>query len=499
MSSNTLVLNTLREFRKELSRPFWLERESGKPDVVAILDEFSIQSFSNYLNLWLIEPTRFELDLDRIKPSFLFVESAWNGNDGAWKYMVTSNSGPKEPLINLVTACRERGIPTVFWNKEDPPHFSDFVSTAKLFDVIFTSDAEMIPRYKEHAPNANVQLLQFAASPRLHKPGPQRLYEMKDVAFAGQYFAHKFPERRQQMDALFPAARKYGFDIFSRVLGGDERYQFPPEYAKNVVGSLPYLEMVEAYRDYKVFLNVNSVVDSNTMCARRVFELSACKTAVFGMESAAIRSVYDDTEMVLAEGSGEIAEKLRSLISDDDFREQVSLRAWRKTLSWHTYEHRVNKILASIGIESEPRNYLIVMNSDGLEESFIDEFIQSQNFDGPHNFRLVVDREVLDFSDVHAVFELSLNAHFKYDSFYTYDLVLAAEQQDSILVAKASEQESQERYVKNRPQYGWLMRYSVNENPGTRIFESPTETALSDSEVYLSDTQGVTPVAGKSK
>ena len=38
--------------------------------------------------------------------------------------------------------------------------------------------------------------------------------------------------------------------------------------------------MLAAYTSYKVFLNVNSVTHSPTMCARRLFELSAAQTAV---------------------------------------------------------------------------------------------------------------------------------------------------------------------------------------------------------------------------
>ena len=91
---------------------------------------------------------------------------------------------------------------------------------------------------------------------------------MKDVCFAGQYFSHKYPERRAQMDYLFPAAAEYDFTIYSRELGNDPRYAFPAPYSELVAGSLPYDEMVKEYRNFKIFLNVNSVVDSQTMCVR---------------------------------------------------------------------------------------------------------------------------------------------------------------------------------------------------------------------------------------
>src|SRR5699024_11143324 len=92
-------------------------------NALSILDEFSFLCFSDVLNLWSVNPREVETGLRNIDPDFLFVESAWNGNRGSWRYMVTSSSGPKPPLRHLLRLCHKLGIPTVFWNKEDPPHF----------------------------------------------------------------------------------------------------------------------------------------------------------------------------------------------------------------------------------------------------------------------------------------------------------------------------------------------------------------------------------------
>lgn len=481
----------LRTFQSKLSRPYSLKHDESKIDVVAILDEFSVRSFADHMNLWLIEPERFEYDLDAINPSFLFVESAWNGNNGSWKYMVTSNSGPKEPLIALLSACKKRGIPTVFWNKEDPPHFEDFIRSARLFDHIFTSDADMIEEYKKQAPHATVQLLQFAASPHLHKPGPQSSGPQRDIAFAGQYFAHKFPERRKQMEELFPAAMRYEFDIYSRVLGGDERYQFPERFADNVVGSLPYTEMVNAYRNYKVFLNVNSVVNSTTMCARRIFELSACKTAVFGMDSRAIRSVYSDTEIILAKNELEIDSSLQSLINDDELREATTQKAWRKTLSWHTYEHRVEKILDSLGLTSASQDIHIYVSIIGETRDSFSRFAQSQVFDGPNSFMLIPNTEQTRLNPPDERYNLVINEAYEYSEYYVYDLFLALKQQQVNLIAKSPSRLEQESFSNALPPYGWLEVLQDEENVVERPEIQESSFLIEPPLVYLSDSQGV--------
>src|SRR5699024_11732130 len=56
---------------------------------------------------------------------------------------------PSSEVTDLLAECRKRGIPTVFWNKEDPPHFDDFLPLAKLFDVVFTSDVRLVNEYRD--------------------------------------------------------------------------------------------------------------------------------------------------------------------------------------------------------------------------------------------------------------------------------------------------------------------------------------------------------------
>src|SRR5699024_3696977 len=263
--------------------------------VAVILDDFSMLAWSYEFETLALTPGRWREQLAEHPVDLLLVESAWHGNDDAWQYQLTGPSAPSAPLRELLAHCRAFGIPTVFWNKEDPPHFEDFLATARLFDQVFTTDVTLLPRYREELGNHRIAVLPVAAQPAVHNPSrPQHGHQVRDVAFAGMYFAHKSPERRAQMDfllggALDASARMdTGLEIFSRFLGDDERYQFPGELAARVVGSLSYDRMLTAYKAYKVFLNVNSVVTSPSMCARRIFEITASGTPVVSAPSPAI-------------------------------------------------------------------------------------------------------------------------------------------------------------------------------------------------------------------
>lgn len=325
--------------------------------VAVILDDFSMQAWGYEWECVAIRPDTWEETLRSAPVEMLFVESAWAGNNKAWAYHLTGTSAPRPALVELVAWCKEQGIPTVFWNKEDPPHYEDFLDAARLFDTVFTSDSTQIDRYKRDLGHDRIAPLSFAAQPTVHNPSrPQHGFQSRDVAFAGMYFAHKFPERREQLEMLLGGAldvsttMETGLEIFSRQLGGDERYQFPKPYDSHVVGSLSYDKMLTAYKAYKVFLNVNSVVDSPSMCARRIFEISASGTPVVTAPSRAIGEFFDKSEVIEVHTREEAASSIRSLVRSKELRDRTVHLAQRKIWQGHTYAHRAEQVLEAAGI-----------------------------------------------------------------------------------------------------------------------------------------------------
>lgn len=382
--------------RTLLPAPLIPDGPINRPGLTAavILDQFSELAFRYEWQQVKIGPTTWKAELERTRPDLLFVESAWNGNDGAWRLAMTGEEAPSAELRQLVAWCREQGIPTVFWNKEDPPNYERFIETATLFDAVFTVDAGRIPDYRRDLGHDRVDLLPFAAQPRIHNPlrrddaGAERPH---DVAFAGTYFAEKHPERREQMEFLLePARTEHDLHIYSRMQVEDKRYRFPSRFQSNIAGSLPYEQMLAAYNTYKVFLNVNSVTSSATMCARRLFELSAAQTAVLSAPAPSIPEFFGD-DISVAHDAEEAKLKLRNLITQGELRDRQALRAHRHVFDRHLYTHRADQILASVGIESPPVEISIsavvpTMRPDQLANVWA--FMQSQQH--PHTELVLV-------------------------------------------------------------------------------------------------------------
>ena len=108
----------------------------SKLKVAVILDDFSMKAWTPEWQVSALSVKRWTEQLKEEDFDFLFVESAWAGNRGEWSYHLTGTSAPRPTFVEMIDAFKDRGIPTVFWNKEDPPHFEDFLDSAKLFDFV---------------------------------------------------------------------------------------------------------------------------------------------------------------------------------------------------------------------------------------------------------------------------------------------------------------------------------------------------------------------------
>ena len=109
--------------------------------VAAIMDEFTYYCYAPECDLMQVTPDNFREELSGFEPDLLFIESVWRGKDNLWRFKLHDNM---EAITALTGYCHEKGIPVMFWSKEDPVHFGVFIRTAALADFVFTTDADCI-------------------------------------------------------------------------------------------------------------------------------------------------------------------------------------------------------------------------------------------------------------------------------------------------------------------------------------------------------------------
>ncbi len=329
------------------------ESPADRPTVAAILDTFTESALRHEVDLVLLSPERWREQLERARPVCLFVESAWRGNSGGWKDRIVRYEDTEDnPLRGVLEYCRSAGIPTVFWSKEDPPHFDNFLGAAREFDHVFTSDSDCLPRYRAALGHDRIYVLPFAAQPRVHNPFRDRSWPKYPVCFAGSWVSRRYPERAEALRLLLDGAMPHGLHIFDRNLARGDfglDYRFPDEYREAIRGTLTYDEMLTAYRCYDVMLNVNTITESPTMFARRAFESLACGTPVVSQDSVGMREMLGEHVRV-TKSADETSAHIDELLGNGEARIREGHLAYRHVHENHTYRHRMREVFSRVGL-----------------------------------------------------------------------------------------------------------------------------------------------------
>lgn len=322
-------------------------------NIASILDNFSYQCLKYEAKLIPLTPSNWKETLTNTNIDLLFVESAWEGLNGEWKNLIIRLKNTNHsPLFDIVNLCKSKNIPTIFWNKEDPIHFNNFLETAKLFDFIFTTDSNCVPKYKKILHHDNVFTLPFAAQPKIHNPINRNQKKLGKVAFSGSWYNSGHNNRNKYMEMILKPAFNYGLDIYDRhYYSNSSFFKFPNLYSKFIKKPLDYKDMVKTYKKYPIFLNVNSVHNSPTMFSRRVFEILASGTNIISSYSKGIDNYFSNI-VKMANTKEDASKYLSQLLNNPNLRDKLSLLGIRKVMNQHTYRHRVEEILDKIDLKT---------------------------------------------------------------------------------------------------------------------------------------------------
>lgn len=318
-----------------------------------IADQFTTDTLASAVKVVPLSPNSWQRELNRQPIDALFVESAWKGNNGQWHRKVGYYSDEEfAPLQALLAHCRKQGIPSLFWNKEDPVHFDRFRKAASLCDHVFTTDSRRIIPYLA-TPGARTQTASscpFYASPKIHNLLPSTRPWQPTAAYGGTYYGTRYPERTEYMDKIMSAAAPLGLTIYDRQHSDpDSPYKYPGGLGGYVAGDLSYEEMIQAYKAHPVQINVNSVLDSPTMFSRRVVETAACGAPLISGPALGMNRYLEGAAHV-AHTETEAAQALENLLHHPSYRWRMALKGARAVMRAHTTQHRLTQMLRTAGL-----------------------------------------------------------------------------------------------------------------------------------------------------
>jgi len=332
----------------------------GRLKIALVADYFTTDCLSAECRVRVLTPANFKEVIDAWKPDLVFVESAFHGVDGSWRYELAKQSkwmrlSKPTAIYRLVEFARKRGIPTVFWNKDDGAFFDAFIDVAKVFDFVFTTDKECIERYRQQVPaHVLVNTLVMPYQPAFHNFTGFN-FVRNEACFTGSYYRRILHERKSFLDMAFDACEESGLriNVFDRNFDRLSRhfeFRFPQRNLLCLHGKVSHRKTAEVYKAHVASLNVNSVTASETMCSRRLLEILACGGIVVTNPSRAVDRYFLDYCHVISTPaeSVEVFSRLRHGPSRDDLaRAEAGAFYVRQN---HTWSHRLAEICAVAGV-----------------------------------------------------------------------------------------------------------------------------------------------------
>jgi len=385
--------------------------------IAIVADEFLYNSYNNIADFKFMTPENYKEICNEVK--YLLIVSAWRGLNNEWRRMSTEGSDTNKVIHDAIEYYKKNNKKVIFYSKEDPPNYEVFLPIARKCDVIFTSAAEMVEKYKQDCQNDNVHVMKFGINPVYHNPvGTQIKKRKNEVIFSGSWMK-KYPNRIKEQDMIFKGVLKAGYTL--KLI--DRNYHldnwgffFPLRYYKYISPSIEHEYLQKVHKLYDWAINMNSVQESETMFANRVYELQANANLLISNESIGVRTQFPDVKIVHSENG--VKEYLSQFSDEDVYRSQMA--GVRSVMTDETTFDRVGELLNICGEEvSQPERRIVVLVDVITEE--LQKCFDMQTYRNKKLIAMSDAASVVEEYDMIAVW----HENSKYEECYLEDMVNA--------------------------------------------------------------------------
>lgn len=337
-----------------------------------------------------INPKYWKTQLQSV--DILIVGSVWFGIEKMWHRKDTVNYGI---IDNVIQTANKQGKLTIFYSTEDPVSYDLFLEIAKKCEYIFTTCVEMIPNYVKDCGHNRVFDLQFCVNPYLSNPTKSfGLNKFQDVIFSGSYYS-QYPKRKKDTHLLFDAVlrSRFGLKIVDHNFNLNEPYlwRFPSKYWSYVSPAISHELVQKLHKLYDFALNLNTITNSDTMYAVRVYELQAIGNIVFSNNSIGMSKNFSNINIV------EDIDSISSILDTIKFPEIAHAKkiGIRNIMTNNTCYERFGHLLKSLGMKpkSQDRRIAVVVSNktDKLSRHFLEQSYDLKEFLSVDEFKVSYD------------------------------------------------------------------------------------------------------------
>jgi glycosyltransferase involved in cell wall biosynthesis len=286
--------------------------------------------------------------------------TCWKGLEGDEWRGIKFREEPKHALEDILSYCKATRIPAVFQSIEDPSNFDYFLPVASKFDHVFTTDINCIEKYKAALEHENVYYGEYGANPIINNPIGSFRHNLPRALFSGSY-PERYPERTRDMKMVFDSFEdaENTLTIIDRNFDSND-FEYPEKYQTSIIGPLPHDLLQKVHKLFRYSINFNSIKNSPTMCAMRIYELQAQGKPLISNYAKSVFNQFPEVRIV------PYWTNLREIGDKDQRLEEVALaqRALIRIMVQKTSYHVVANAFKQIGLSgfltSKPERVLVV-------------------------------------------------------------------------------------------------------------------------------------------
>jgi spore maturation protein CgeB len=348
-------------------------------NIGVITDDLAFDYFNNSANFVYIGSNNYKKVLDNNDIDMLMFISCWRGMDNEDLRGIAYNQKIRNKVIEIFNYAKNKRIPVVYWSKEDPAHYDIYHEFSKYADYIFTTAVECIADYKAYTGNNNVYTLEFGVNPFIHNPIGSRIKNKENfntldkVLFAGSWY-ESHPERIKDQAMLFDGVLRSNKDLViidRNYFTPSGQLTYPKKYQRYTYPPIEYKKLQRFHKLFDWSLDLNSIKDSNTMCAARVFELQGSGSAMISNPTRSVEKKFPN--IFIANTSEKVTNILDNTSDEEIYRRQIE--GIRNVYTDNTVFERLSDILYKVGLINEPlqpKEIVTICNSksDKIVEMF---------------------------------------------------------------------------------------------------------------------------------
>lgn len=415
-----------------------------------ITDEFMYNYYKDAARFISIGHDSYKEIIDNADIDVMMYVSCWRGmNNNDWRGSERHGDVPK-----AIRYANERNITTVFQSIEDPTNYDRYLPIAKECDYIFTTDADCLPRYREDTGNQNVFLLEYGVNPMFHNPiGINRKYTLENVCdytsvfFAGSWM-DRYKQRCRDIRLLFDGIMCSGSNLVVADRNVNVKlpgYRFPNKYQPFVVPAIGHELLQKVHKLFEFNININTVQDSPTMCAMRIYELQALGCLMLSNYSLSVSERFPGIFMV--NNYEEAKEILHGYSREEIYRMQVE--NLRNVMTDKTVFDRLNYMFEKCGIDYRFQDREVVVLCSEKSDKIVSMFGR-QNY---KNKRLMTESHYI-FDENRECFIAWFDENHDYGADYLTDMMNSFKYCNAEFVTKSANDAEEYAFTDRAEDFG---------------------------------------------